>query len=290
MAKKKLKIGIVSIEPTPTMTEFLMPLLEKRGHTVDRLQMSSVQLSNFANDPQITRLFDYDIIYYRTGLEPVGAYFIEELLKKKNIPFINGVYQEHPFLTRKKYQVTVVAEAGVKVPKTLVDTTDDFDEIAKILGTPFIAKADISSQGRDVHKIDSKEKLAEITPKRKIKEYFYQECIPHDCDYRVHLVGGTAVSTFSRVPQEGEFRSNEKLGASIHTVSDDMQKSLFDLAEKVVSALGQHIPVVDFIPHAKTGELYFMEMNCNPGWNNEDVKVSGVNVSEKVADYFESLV
>ncbi len=215
--------------------------------------------------------------------------YLERYLAEHGRSAVNLDADLYPYRERKTFQATVAHAAGVLVPASRLDTESTYEELAALLGKPFIAKADISSQGRDVFCVDSPEVLKAIRARADTHEFFFQTFIPHEHDCRVHVVGGRAVGGYARVAAKGDFRTNVHLGASMHRLSALHRDALFPLAEQLATKLDLAICAVDFLPHRKTGDVYFGEVNSNPGWCAADAAFTGLDVSEAVIDYFEAL-
>ena len=284
-----LSIGIVGHEASPTLTENLIPELEKRGHRVKHLHLSSVLLHTFDAEAALQELLGFDIVYYRTsGLDPVLPFELSKMLRAKKRVCLNGVYDHHPHIPRKTYQAVLAGRAGVRLPKTFAAAEPDFGNIVKQLGAPFIAKLDISSQGRDVHKITTEAEFQSLPPATPMNRYVFQEFIPHECDYRVHMLGEKAVAAYRRVPASGDFRANVSRGGTMEHVDDEKKQELYALAEKLAPLFGLDICAIDFLHSSKDGEFYFAEVNLNPGWEYSDIKATGVDMSVLTADYIEA--
>lgn len=286
---KKLKIAILSKIASPTTKEELVPTLMDRGHEVTIIDLSVVPLTSFSEHPLITSLYHYDIVYYRTGLSRDGGIFLEKLLKGKNVKTVNLHYGEHPFAHDKTYQVFIAAENNLTIPITLSDCEQKYDYAVEVLGTPFVAKPSFGTQGDGVKLIKSESELFSYIENSKGTKTILQECIPHNCEYRVHTLGGKAVAMYKRVPAAGDFRSNISTGGSMHPVEDELIQTLSEVANRTAKAFKFEIIVADFMRHKENGEFYFTEINLNPGWQKTNKESTGVDMSEAVADYFESL-
>jgi len=287
---KKLKIAVLAFEPTVTITEHLAAEAHAREYVYDVIKIPRIVVDAITRDPAITQLLAYDVVYYRTGLEGAGVFYLEQLLKQHGIPFINGIYRSHPYIRSKVYQLLTVADAGIRTAHTLSDVTGNFTEIAQLLGTPVVAKADISSQGRDVVLVSS-QKDVDVLLEDGTKTWLFQSFIPHEYDIRVRVIGGKAVSAHSRYSKEGEFRTNCANGGKVVSIPEgDTKEQVYKLAEQVIEVLPLHIAAVDFIVGSEDGTPYFTEINANVGWSNDENKVTGADMSGLVVDYFESVV
>jgi glutathione synthase/RimK-type ligase-like ATP-grasp enzyme len=122
-------------------------------------------------------------------------------------------------------------------------------------------------------------------------ELVYQEFIDYSGDYRVNVIGGKAVCAFQRLGVPNDFRANLSLGGSMEKVKDiDLLKTLYEKAEEVIKVFpGAEVVGLDFIVSKKSGEPYFLEANLSP-WTRNIEEITGVNIGEKMVDYFESIV
>jgi RimK family alpha-L-glutamate ligase len=284
-----LKVGVIAREPSPTIEEDLAQEARSRGHVFDSISMKTADVTKAEEEFNVRKLLDYDVLYYRTSLGFMWAQALQRYVESNGKHVVNMTHLAHPFLERKTYQAYVAGTHGILTPKTLLDTTDNFEVITEKLGVPFVAKADVSAQGRDVHLVSSVEEFAPVAAQRREKEYFYQEYIPHEYDCRVHLVCGKPVTSYTRIPAEGEFRSNVALGGTMEALTEEEKKVLYPLAEKVADAFGLDLHVVDFLKHAETGEFVFVEINSNPGWDKWNDEATGVDMNVLVMDYLEEV-
>jgi RimK family alpha-L-glutamate ligase len=285
-----MKIAILAKEKSNTVESELVPVARARGHECAIVTFPAIDISDFDNDPNVQRLLDYDVIYYRTGLGAVGSRFLKEFLAKHGRRAQNLGPGTHACDTQKTYQMLKAARAGVRIAKTVVDSSGSFDVMTSSLGSPFVAKPDQGSQGRGVRLVHSAEEFTDVEALSEDNDYIYQSFIDHTHDYRVHIVGGKAVATYSRVPVDGDFRTNLSRGGSMHQVDDTLKDELYLLAEKINALFGADISAVDFLPSETDGQLYFAEINDNPGWELSDKEATGVDMTALVLDYFERCI
>lgn len=269
------------------MEEALPREARARGHTVKRISFETACLNAGDTVFEDTGLLDCDILYYRTSLGYMWSQALERYLEKHGRKAHNLIALEHPYLEKKTYQIMVAVEHGITVPLTILDTTDEYAALVEQLGSPFIAKADVSSQGRNVHMISSPEEFVPIVAGRDEMQYFYQEYIPHTHDCRIHLVEGKAVASYKRIPMKGDFRSNVSRGAEMKGLTEEEKEALYPLAERVAEVFGLDIHVVDFLPRTTDGTYFMAEINSNPGWAKWNMEATGVHMNALVLDYFE---
>lgn len=279
------RIALLAHEVSPTVSQHLVPEARTRGYVVDVINVACVDLTDFFHDPVIQSLASYDLVYYRTGLTLPGAYLLAHHLRERGVKTVNLAHDRHPFIEHKMYQAVIAAEGGVRMARTLFDQGNVFEDIASALGTPFVMKGDVSSQGRDVHLVQTEtEYHALVNGSEQV--YLCQEYVPHQCDCRVHIVGGEVVAMYERVPASGEFRSNVSQGGSMRPVDDSRKEEVARLGADAAKCFGFEIAAVDFLVHTESGELYFSELNMNPGWEPSDTLATGVDLTAITLDYF----
>lgn len=283
-----IRIGFISRLDSGAVEERLSAEATKRGHTFTRIVFSSVEISSGHKTFEEANLLSYDVLYYRTTLGYGWAYELEGYLRQHGRTAINLGSISHPYRQYKTNQTLAAVTAGLQVPKTIIDSRGTYSELVKQFGAKFIIKADNSSQGKDVHLVLSEEEFDAFEKKEKKKSYFYQEYIPHAYDYRVYVIGGHAVAAQKRTPAPNDFRTNMTQGASAGAVSVESKKEIDPPAERIATALGLDICVVDFLRRTTDGLLFFLEVNDNPGWDylTDDV---GVDMAALVVDFFEKV-
>lgn len=298
---KLFKIAIFAQLSSPTITEQLAPLLRQRGHTVDVLDLSAIPTKNFISDPLIQTLPNYDLVYYRSGLESdLSSSFnsnysenlitqLETFLSSHQVKTVNLHYSKHPLANSKSYETQQAEKYGLLVPKTLYETTEDFSAIAESLGQPLVVKTDIGTNGNGVFLIENTDELSKMRSSNESQQLLYQAFIPHDFEYRVHVMAGEALCIWKKAPPDGDFRSNEAQGGAMLTAETEHTNELTHLAKKVFAIFEFDIFVADFMLSKETGEFYFTEINLNPGWGQPDYDATGVDVIKLTADYFETI-
>jgi glutathione synthase/RimK-type ligase-like ATP-grasp enzyme len=287
--KDKLRIGVISRVNSKTVGEELAGEVRRRGHTYDQIVFETVNLTDSKKTFDAANLLSYDVLYYRTSLGPIWARALQRYLTENDRRAINLIAVEFPFLNNKALQALKAGAAGMRTPITIVDATNSYDTIAHELGSPFVAKATDSAQGKDVHLIRSDADLAALVEARVHDDYLYQQYVAHAYDCRIHLIGGKPVAGYRRMQCVDDFRCNVSLGAEMQPLSKEDEVTLFPLAEQVADIFGLELHVVDFLLGKDDGKYYFVEVNENPGWESSDEEATGVDMSALVVDYFEML-
>lgn len=290
---KYLKIAILAQLDSPTITEQLAPVLRSRGHCVDILDLSAMPYEDFVAQPEIQALLGYDLLYYRSGLDHNGeskrVIELEEFLADSPVHTVNLQYAKHPLAHNKTYETKHAAESGLLIPKSVYEQTADFSTISTELGSPFISKTNYGTRGTGVHLVANTEEFEAVKKQHPNSELLHQEFITHDFEYRVHTLGGTVICISKKAPAEGDFRTNEALGGKMIVPDDVHTKRLHALAATTFTAFGFENFVVDFMLEKNSHELYFTEINLNPGWGETDLASTGIDMIAITADYFEGL-
>jgi len=263
--------------------------LEKRGHSVDIIDLSTVPLNNFEAHSFITKLCEYDIVYYRSGLPTDLIITLEGFLNINKVKTINLHFIKHPFINSKTYGNLVVNSINLKTPNSLFNYPDDFATVVKTIGLPFVIKPNDGARGENIHLINTADELQTVVENNPDLDFLYQSFIPHHGDYRVHTVGGKVVAMYSRTPKDGDFRCNVSQGGCMVSVEEKYIDKLTELASKVAALFDFEIMAVDFMLHSETDEFYFTEINLNPGWEISDDIATGVDLSAVTVDYFEKI-
>jgi len=291
---KLLKIAIFAQQDSATITNHLMPLLRERGHTVDIIDLSILSKEGFIDQPEIQALTEYDIVYYRSGLDPSAdpekVIQLENLFTEHSVNTVNLHFTEHPLAHSKIYENQQAEKFNLTVPKSIYNQTgEDFTSISTQLGSPFISKTAFGTSGDGVHMVRSLNELANTQAKYQDTELFYQEFIPHDFEHRVYIIAGKAVCCWRKTPPENDFRSNEAVGGGMLLADPRYTAELSKLAARTFAAFGFEIFVADFMLDKNTDIFYFTEINLNPGWGPPDQAAAGVDVMGLTADYFQEM-
>lgn len=168
------------------------------------------------------------------------------------------------------------------IPKYLLGTAMlKFEEIAKFLGTPFVAKGLESSMGEQIVLVENSDDLRMLCKKYGMeKEWLFEEFITTSFgkDMRFYSIRGEVVACMQRKSQ-GDFRANVALGATVEAfeITPEIRQIAKDIYEHTkLDFLGIDLLFGETKP-------YFCEINVMPGIEGIE-KATGVNVAKKIIE------
>ena len=163
----------------------------------------------------------------------------------------------------KYYTSTILADAGLPVPKTIV--TERFDqalEAVKELGT-VVVKPLFGSLGKGMVLVDNLDIAHRVFKALEMGRYIYylQEYLPNSNeDLRLFLIGSEVVGAMRRRGQT--WKANISCGASAEAYKPD--KDIIRLAVRTAKILKADYLGVDIL--ISKGKPYVIEANGIPGW------------------------
>lgn len=224
--------------------------------------------------------FDFSILRdpYNTGVD------LSEIMKnilgflKKERVLDHKVYENHPDYEDKLYQHGLFKDV-MEMPRFWFF---DNPEKVNIDSFPVIVKKRVSSRGRGIYIINSREDLERFLKENDISKYFIEEYLRIEKDVRVLLIGHEIVGAVER-----KFRIKDNLGyQGVGVKVIDRFEVPEDTAREIVEvskAMGSEFCGIDFIIDDK-GKTYLLECNVSPQFVAFE-RVSGVNAAGKLMDY-----
>ena len=150
---------------------------------------------------------------------------------------------------------------------------------------PFILKHNLSSQGRDVHKITSDEQLKELIPSRySARTTLVQPFLKAGEDLRVIVLGGKAIGAMRRRAQEGHYLTNFSVGGIVeaYDLTKDMKRAR-EIAEETANYFDTEYVGVDLMSD-ENGDWKLLEINRACQFEGFE-KSTGINVAKEVVSY-----
>jgi RimK family alpha-L-glutamate ligase len=230
---------------------------------------------------------DYQVVIVRAipagSLEQI-IYRMDALHRLEN----TGVHVLNPAIAiergvDKYYTLTLMEDAGLPVPKTIVNEQfDDAMAAFEELGGDVVVKPLFGSEGRGIIRVSDKDTAYRVFRALELGRYIYyqQAYIPHGHeDIRVLVVGDKAVAAMMR--RGVSWKSNISNGARGQPFRLD--KSLADMSVRAAKAVGAEYAGVDILP-ITGGGYAFIEVNTIPGWKGL-VKATGFDAAGYLADF-----
>jgi len=182
----------------------------------------------------------------------------------------------------KYQQVKRLCSDEFLVPKYLLGTSLlKYEYIAKVLGTPFVAKGLESSMGKQISLIEKPQDLQELCHKYGMeKEWLFEEFISTSFgrDMRFYSIRGEVVACMQR-KSRGDFRANVALGASVEPF--EITPEIRQIAKDIYDQTGLDFLGIDLL--FGKDKPYFCEINVMPGVEGIET-ATGVNVAQKIME------
>lgn len=163
-------------------------------------------------------------------------------------------------------QVESIRAKNVRIPRHVLGHVDtDFDELAEMLGVPFVAKGLISSCGNQVFLISSRDDMSsQLLPlsAANTTEWLFDEFISSSfgTDLRLYSLHGEALACERRTAKEG-FRANLSQGGT--SMSYPVTRELRDIASDIYECTHLDICGTDLL-FGDDG-FWLCEVNTHPG-------------------------
>jgi glutathione synthase/RimK-type ligase-like ATP-grasp enzyme len=191
------------------------------------------------------------------------AYALSRFCAWHHIPSFNDFSGYFP--GTKVGQAVVFAEHGVRIPTTVfaMDQERFLACIEKELGYPCIVKNADGTQGKSNYLVRSPDEARQKLRAEPGITFIAQEYCPNDRDYRLILTPGQQLAFERRGPADSHL-NNTSQGGSATIVTDRIPAEVIGQSRAIAKALGLTLAGVDIMPHLKTGEFYFIEVNSQP--------------------------
>ncbi len=151
---------------------------------------------------------------------------------------------------------------------------------------PILLKHRYGTTGKNIILIKNEEELDEI---KSFNNYIIEQYIEAECDWRVFVVGGTAVGIMRKY---GDPAHPEDFvawsGGRKRVLEDDPDtiEILSKIACRAAAASRLEYAGVDILRDAKTKKYYLLETNYSAGWMNF-MPITHINIPEIVIDWFD---
>lgn len=187
---------------------------------------------------------------------------------------------EYNLYINKYEQVKRLRSNEFLIPKYILATSlSPFEQIADILGLPFVAKGLESSMGEEIFLIEKEEDMQSLGLRYgKEKEWLCEEFIHTSFgrDMRFYSIRGEVAACMERI-SANDFRANVALGADVKPYG--ITPAIRQIAKDIYEETGLDFLGIDLLFGKE--KLYFCEINVMPGIKGIE-KATGINVAEKI--------
>jgi RimK family alpha-L-glutamate ligase len=182
----------------------------------------------------------------------------------------------------KYYALTLLEEAGLPVPRTVVaENAEKALEAFRELGGDVVVKPIFGSRGigsARVSDLDVAERIFRAISFHH-QVIYLQEFIPHgNSDLRIFILGNRVLASMRRIAER--WKTNVSLGAKPMPYKPTQE--IEELALKATETIGCEVSGVDIL-ETETGPL-IIELNSQPGWKGLQ-SVTEVNIADEITNY-----
>jgi RimK family alpha-L-glutamate ligase len=246
---------------------------------------------------------DYDVLFFRTtGKHWEEVDLIINSIKRKDVVVVDPLVRNgKPSMACKAWQMLVLKEAGIDVPKTVYGSLwylyevmfSNYLELIKF-NFPVIIKGSGGDRGTRVFKADNLEEMEKLVRDLRKSEteegrrYMLQEYIANDGDYRVLVLGEKVLGVMKRSSQsKDEFKNNYSAGGKVELA--DLPEEIKELAIKAAKICGLAVAGVDvaFRDNDFTKPVIW-EVNKGPQFKGF-MKATGIDVPGEIVKFLVSL-
>ncbi|MBR5408553.1 ATP-grasp domain-containing protein [Candidatus Saccharibacteria bacterium] len=191
-------------------------------------------------------------------------------------------------------------QAYVKMPELAENSiptfvAKDVPDLIRIMNEedltfPLLLKPRYGTLGKGIVVMrDMQELLTAMTEIPDLTEMILEPYIDSDYDWRVFVIGGKGIGVMRKAGREGEPYDFEARSAGIQkwNETDEMlAQEMKRVAELAAKAMNLEYAGVDLIRDKNTGRIYVVETNISGGWYNGFSKITGVDVADKIVEWF----
>ena len=267
---------------------------------------------------------DYDVLFFRTtGKHWEEVDLIINSITRDDVVVIDPLVRYgKPDMACKAWQMLILKEAGIEVPKTiygslwyLYETMKDlassdnflasgesvtrlkFDQktiSAKPFIFPVIIKGSGGDRGTRVFKVDNLEEMEKLVRDLRKSEtdegkrYMLQEYIPNDGDFRVLVLGDKVLGVMKRSSQSvAEFKNNYSAGGKVEVA--ELPEEIKQLAVKAAKVCGLAVAGVDVAFRDNDFKKpVIWEVNKGPQFKGF-MQATGIDVPAEIVKFLVSL-
>lgn len=152
---------------------------------------------------------------------------------------------------------------------------------------PFVLKLNYGTTGEGIEFIQSEAELRAF--KQNFSEYMVEKYVKSRYDWRVFVLGGVAIGMMKKIGNEENPTDFVARSAGLERWTEDnldLAEEMQYIAAHAAATSDLEYTGVDFIIDDATGQIYILETNVAAGWQNGFFEATGVNVPEKIMEWF----
>ena len=154
---------------------------------------------------------------------------------------------------------------------------------------PFVLKPRLGTTGEGIVLVKEPKDLDKIN---NLYTYVIEQYIEPECDYRVFVIGGTAVGIMRKTGDHrnpGDFKIWSS-GRNRYPEKDPETISILsDIATRAAAISRLEYTGIDIIKEKGTGKYYLLETNFAAGWGNRFIETTHANIPAFTLDWFEDM-
>jgi ribosomal protein S6--L-glutamate ligase/tetrahydromethanopterin:alpha-L-glutamate ligase len=285
-----LKIGILTRNEESWCSAQLRASIKKLGAVPECFEFRRLA-ANVGFKPQVT-LNAHDILRELKAVivRPIGRGSLEEIIFR--IDLLHrlerlGMYVLNPpaAIERsvdKYYALTLLEEAGLPVPRTVVaESAAVALQAFQELGGDIVVKPIFGSRGIGSTRVSNSDVAQRIFRALEFNHQvaYLQEFVPHgNYDFRIFVLGGKVVASMRRVAENWKTNVSQGAAPEPYKPSEEVAR----LAIKAAETVGCEVAGVDILETEKGPML--IELNSQPGWKGLQ-SVTEVNIADEIVTY-----
>ncbi|MDR1375757.1 MAG: D-alanine--D-alanine ligase [Holosporaceae bacterium] len=195
---------------------------------------------------------------------------VQAVLNLMKIPYTHSGVMASAIAMDKRASRELFAKNGILVPAGFATSWDEFRRHPS-MEPPFVLKPVDGGSSVGVHIVKNPETLASIDWQRKGNEILVEEYVP-GLELTVGVLGDRPLEVTNLVVQSGflDYGNKYSAGHSLHEIpakiSPKVRNEALETALKAHQIIGcRGVSRSDFRYNDKTGELYILELNTQPG-------------------------
>lgn len=277
--KKKYNILVIDKKPIKSVKRFFENITQdnpKLKFTLITPQDLAFKINNNFSKIEISNskkdVIDFDLAFFKAVMmdEP-AVVALAKHFEQNNVPFFDKANLFIPMADNKLAQYIALQSKGIPVPKSIFMDNENmqrnYTEIKDFLGSPFVLKDILASNGHDNYLISSSREFKTILNKAQGKSLHMiaQEYIENDGDYRILIFGKRVRLVIYRCGSGKSHLNSTSQGGTVKLVEENtlpgyVRKMCLDAAK----LLNFDIAGIDMVQDKNNGSWYCLEVNHAP--------------------------